>query len=91
MTEQDDLMKAKKEFLERKMTERQREAEQQKHCKSETNTEDLVLQFYRDLQPELAQVESLMTEAETLSERTVGPHLDQIVSAPSASSAGLAA
>lgn len=81
MTEQDDLMKAKKEFLERKMTERQREAEQQKHCKSETNTEDLVLQFYRDLQPELAQVESLMTEAETLSETTVGPHLDQIVSA----------
>ena len=81
MTEQDDLMKAKKNFLERKMTERQRDAEQQKPCRSETNTEDLVLQFYKDLHPELEEVESLMTEAETLSEATVGPQLDKIVSA----------
>ena len=29
MTEQEDLMKAKKDFLERKMTERQREAEKE--------------------------------------------------------------
>ena len=74
-------MKAKKDFLERKINERQRDAEQQKHCKSETNTEDLVLQFYKELHPELEEVESLMTEAETLSEATVGPQLDQIVSA----------
>ena len=74
-------MKAKKDFLERKINERQRDAEQQKHCKSETNTEDLVLQFYKDLHPQVEEVESLMTEAETLTEATVGPHLDQIVAA----------
>ena len=79
--DQEDLMKAKKDFLERKINERQRDAEQQKHCKSETNTEDLVLQFYKDLHPQVEEVESLMTEAETLTEATVGPHLDQIVAA----------
>ena len=81
MSEQEDLMKAKKNFLERKMNERQRDAEQQKHCKSETNTEDLVLQFYKDIQPQVEEVESLMTEAETLTEASVGPQLDKIVSA----------
>ena len=80
MSEQDEVMKAKKDFLERKMNDRQREvAENQKHSKSEANVEELVSQFYSDLQPALAEVEALMAEAEGLSEATVGPQLDRIV------------
>lgn len=73
-------MKAKKDFLERKMNERQREVTgQQKNSKSEANVEELVSQFYSDLQSAVVEVEALMTEAEGLSEAVVGPLLDRIV------------
>jgi len=69
-------MKAKKDFLERKMLSRQREAEQQhKPGRSETNTEELVVQFYSELQPAVQELQLMMTEAES------GTELDQIVSA----------
>ena len=80
MSEEDEVMKAKKDFLERKMISRQREVEQQRQGKGEANTEELVLQFYTELQPAVLEVELMMTEAEGEGEATVGPHLDRIVS-----------
>lgn len=77
----DPFMKAKKDFIERKITERQKDVAGQQRVKSEANTEELVVQFYSDLQSAVAEVEAMMSQAETLSEAAVGPHLDKIVTA----------
>ena len=51
-----------------------------RNAKSDTSTEELVLLFNKDFEPEVEILESMMTAIESMNEADVGPELDKIVS-----------
>jgi len=77
-----NAMDVKRDLLNQRMKERhqQREMEISRNVSSsEKSTEELVLIFYKDLDPEVEEIESMMGKIGLLNEAEVGTELDNIV------------
>jgi len=81
MIDNDADILAKKELIEKRMNERKnKRVTENKNVKSDTSTEELVLLFNKDFEPEVEILENMMTAIESMNEADVGPELDKIVS-----------
>jgi len=86
MLDQDHDITLRKEQVELKLQQRNKIRESQveaaktaRSTAGQESTEDLVLQFYQDMEPMVAEIENMLNQAKNLPSNEVNGHLDKIV------------